>query len=124
VAEARYGFQCRERLLKRRQFLGAYASGQKVHTSTLVVYVSENGCSCHRLGLTVSRKIGKAVTRNRIKRRLRELFRIRKNEIPGSLDIVINVKRAAARASFQVLGRDLERSLAQTGRGMEPWELD
>lgn len=124
VGDAGFGFLRRERLLKRREFLGAYASGEKVHSSTLVVYVCKNRHSCHRLGLTVSRKIGNAVTRNRIKRRLRELFRIRKNEIPGSLDIVINVKRLSATASFQALGRDFDRSLSRKVEGMELWQLD
>lgn len=114
------GFQRPERLRKRRQFLEVYESGRKAHSATLVVYVRENSLSCHRLGLTVSRKIGKAVTRNRIKRRLRELFRLKREEIPGSLDVVINVKRSAARAAFQELRQDLDRSLRRV-LGDEPW---
>ena len=111
--DAGHGFQSHERLRKRRQFLEVYATGRKVHTATLVVYVRENCLSHHRLGLTVSRKIGKAVVRNRIKRRLRELFRVTKNDIPGSLDVVINVKRSAAWATFGQLAQDLDRSLAK-----------
>ena len=123
MAEAGHGFRRSERLCKRRQFLEVYKSGHKIHSGTMVLYARENGLSKHRLGLTVSRKIGKAVARNRIKRRLRELFRLRKEGIPGSLDIVINVKRSAARAPYQVLGRDLDRSLARIS-GSPPWQLD
>lgn len=123
MADAGRDFQRHSRLRKRRQFLEVYESGQKAHTATLVVYVRENGLSCHRLGLTVSRKIGKAVTRNRIKRRLRELFRARREAIPGSLDIVVNVKRPASQATFQELGRDLDRSLSKVLE-LEQWQLD
>ena len=65
-----------------------------------------------RLGVTVPRAIGRAVERNRIKRRLREAFRLGRHEL-GSWDIVLNPRRALLKASFeeiqQSLGKVMER---------------
>jgi ribonuclease P protein component len=65
-----------------------------------------------RLGVTVPRAIGRAVERNRIKRRLREAFRLGRHEI-GGWDIVLNPRRALLKASFeeiqQALGKVMER---------------
>lgn len=92
-----------ERLRKRGDFLGAYSRGEKVHTAHFVLYVADNGGRGPRLGVTVSRRIGKAAVRNRVKRRLREIFRLNKTRIPPHRDLVVNVKRAAASASLRTL---------------------
>jgi ribonuclease P protein component len=59
------------------------------------------------LGLTVPRAIGNAVVRNRIKRRLREAFRMHRAEIGPQWDIVLNPRRAALHASFAELEQAL-----------------
>ena len=60
----------------------------------------ENGRSHHRLGITVSRKVGGAVIRNRIKRLFREIFRRSAGEIPGHFDLVINAKAGSVGVSY------------------------
>jgi ribonuclease P protein component len=66
-----------------------------------------------RLGITVTRKVGGAVVRNRVKRRLREIYR-RWSDQPQlpALDIVIHAKPSAARATFSELATEVERQLA------------
>jgi ribonuclease P protein component len=57
--------------------------------SGLVVYACENDLGYCRLGLSVSRKVGNAVRRNRLRRICREAFRLTKHELPGGLDLVL-----------------------------------
>ena len=76
-----HGFSKAERLRKRKEFLGVYERGDKIQSTYFVLYMLENGRPHHRLGITASRKIGRAVVRNRIKRRLREIFRTNKQAV-------------------------------------------
>jgi ribonuclease P protein component len=62
-----------------------------------------------RLGLTVPRAVGGAVVRNRIKRRLREVFRLHRAKIAPQWDIVLNPRRAALEAEFAQIEREMGR---------------
>jgi ribonuclease P protein component len=68
-----------------------------------------------RLGITVTRKIGNSVHRNRSRRLAREVFRKNKWRVPPGIDIVINVKKDLSEAGFELLEKDflgfLERSM-------------
>lgn len=65
-----------------------------------------------RLGLTVSRRVGNAVVRNRVKRRLREWFREARWELSGTWDIVVIARREAAGLEFRSSCEQLSRMLA------------
>ncbi len=119
-----HGFSKAERLRKRKEFLGVYERGDKIQSTYFVLYMLENGRSHHRLGITASRKIGGAVVRNRIKRRLREIFRTNKQAIFPHCDLVVNAKRSAARARNHQIQEDIlkgilrwKRKAAPPGRG-------
>lgn len=71
-----------------------------------------NGLVQSRLGFVVSRKVGSAVTRNRVKRRLRELFRRLLKESPLCCDIVVVARSTAAEAEFLDLDRTIRRVFA------------
>ena len=105
------GFPQKERLRKRREFLAAYERGAKIPAAHFVLYVLENNLPYHRLGITVSRKIGPSVVRNRIKRQLREVFRKNKHTIAPPCDVVVNAKRSAATASSLKIQEDLLKAL-------------
>jgi ribonuclease P protein component len=64
-----------------------------------------------RLGLSVSKKVGNAVTRNAVRRRLREIFYAASPGIPDDLDIVVSARPAASEATFSELREEFARGL-------------
>lgn len=103
-----------KRLAKRREFVSVYEKGRKLFSRYAVLFFAVNDQSHSRIGITATKKVGKANVRNRLKRWTRETYR-RQREPLGldarSLDIVVNVKPNAAAASFQEFSRDLARGL-------------
>ena len=72
-----------------------------------------------RLGLSVSRRVGNAVTRNVVRRRLREVFHASLDEVPGSWDLVVSARPEAAGAGLDELNQEFARSLrrlAESGK--------
>lgn len=80
------------RLRHKRDFERAYGGRRCRRVGCLVVYVVPNSRDQLRLGLSVGRKVGNAVVRNLVKRRLREAFRTLHQDHPGGSDVVINVQ--------------------------------
>ncbi len=78
-----------ERLRRPSEFQRVYDRRRSAGDEWLIVYVCENGLPHLRLGMSVSRKIGGAVRRNRLRRLYREAFRLTKNELPSGLDLVL-----------------------------------
>ena len=79
----------------------------------MIVYAVENDCRHPRLGLTVSKRVGNAVVRNRWKRRLREIFRQDKSRFGAGHDVVIIVKKGRSHPPFDQLRRDVHRAVAK-----------
>lgn len=102
------------RLAKRREFVRIYESGRKVFSRYAVLFFTPNDQPFSRIGITATKKLGKANVRNRLKRWTREIYR-RQREPLGldvrTVDIVVNVKPNAAEASFADYSRELERVL-------------
>jgi ribonuclease P protein component len=96
-------FSRSDRILHEAEYRSIYNSGIKVHSERFVLFSRENSLQHHRLGITVSRKVGGAVVRNRIKRLFREVFRKCRAEIPHHLDFVVNAKRGCAEAGYDDL---------------------
>ena len=97
------------RLLRRGEFRRVYDEGRRRSAPLCTVFYRSNGLTESRLGLTVPVAVGDAVIRNRVKRRVREAFRLNRDVIPGGWDIVVNPRRDAARVPFPVLVRQLIR---------------
>src|SRR5690554_6187995 len=85
-------FPRRMRLSGLRQFRNVYESGAYKHVGPLILYAAPNQLPYLRLGLSVSRRVGTAVTRHRIKRLLREAFRLSQHDLPGGYDIAVRVR--------------------------------
>ncbi len=87
-----------ERLRHAREYHQVFQSGKKLVSPLFVVYVLPGSGSFSRLGMAVSKRVGKAVVRNRIKRLIRELFRRHKNLLKSPCDVVFVARRQAAGA--------------------------
>ena len=85
----------KERLLNRKDFVNLNRIGKRYPTRNFIVIVKENGLDHSRLGITASKKIGNAVTRNKVKRLIREFYRLHKTYVPKGLDIVVIAKKGA-----------------------------
>ena len=106
-------FPRRERIRRRSEYQRCYREGRRRHGESMILYGMANELEHPRLGITVSRKVGNSVVRHRVKRRLREIYRrwSGRAQLP-SLDLMIHVKPAAARASYATLETELTRLLA------------
>jgi ribonuclease P protein component len=94
------GFPHEVRIVRSSDYRVLYRTGRKIHSERFILFWRENRTGHHRLGITVSRKVGNSVVRNRIKRLLREVFRRSMREIPGQVDIVVNVKASCAKVKY------------------------
>ena len=96
------------RLLRSADFDRTLRSGRRAASEYLAVFVSDNELGRPRVGLAVSRKLGNAVVRNRIKRRLRELVRPLVTRATGGRDVVIVARARASDAEFARLRQEIE----------------
>lgn len=86
-------------LKKNELFLRAYKKGNRVHHRLLVIHFYPNGLGFNRLGIKVGKKIAGAVGRNRIKRLIREAYRLKSAELFAGYDIVVVAKEGASGVS-------------------------
>jgi len=101
------------RLLRRGEFRRVYDEGQRRSASLCTVFLWPNGLPVSRLGITTPARLGKAVQRNRLRRRVREVFRLNRENVPGGWDILVNPREAAGKVSFVTLQRELLRLFPQ-----------
>ena len=106
------------RLTARRQFVYVYDKGRKTRRRSFMVFAHPSDVDVTRLGLTVTKRTGNSVVRNRIKRKLRDAFRRRRMELPGGLDLVINARRSVLDSSAEELERDLVDAVTELHRNI------
>ncbi len=85
-------FRARHRIGHKRDFDAAYRQGVRRVHGALAVYARPNGLPESRLGLSVGKRVGNAVRRGRVKRMLREAFRLIRAEMPAGYDIVVSAR--------------------------------
>ena len=113
------GFPRRYRIVRGAEYRALYDRGRKLHSTSFVLFGRENKLEHHRLGLTVSRKIGGAVVRNRIKRLFREVFRTTRLDIPHHFDFVVNARRDCRELGFEGLRREFTTAALRFARAAE-----
>lgn len=89
---ARATFRPRDRITLANDYRAAFGARLKKARHPLVVFGRPNGLGHARLGLSVGRRVGNAVARNRVKRLLRESFRLSRDDLPQGFDLVVNVR--------------------------------
>ena len=102
------------RIARRADFVRIYETGRKVHSRYAVLFYQPNGLEHSRIGITATKKLGKANVRNRAKRWTREAYR--RERLPlrideAGVDIIVNVKPAITATTFEEYRRDLARAL-------------
>jgi ribonuclease P protein component len=101
------------RLTDSPEFERVYRQGTAYRGKLFSVHAFPNEHGTPRLGLSVSRKVGNAVTRNAVRRRLREVFHSCISGMSEDLDIVVSAKPAAAGATFEELREEFSKSLGR-----------
>lgn len=107
-------FRAKDRLHNSREFSRTWREGQRFHTRNLTVVVAapvSHDQASPRLGVTVSRKVGNAVCRNRLKRRIREFFRVSRKRFARVADMVVIVKPGAATLGHSEFTEELQEAL-------------
>lgn len=89
-----------ERIKKNSHFRYIYNRGRSLSNDILVMYIFRNGKNTNRVGISVSKKIGKSVVRNRIKRLIKESFRRNKHMFKTGYDIIFIARKKAAEANY------------------------
>lgn len=97
------------------EFKRLYHKGNSITAGFLVLYYRKRNQPENRLGITVSRKIGNAVTRNRIRRLIRESYRLKEPSIAKGYDFVFVARARAVHCSFEQINRDMSFLLKKSG---------
>ena len=112
-AKPRFTFPRRARLSGKRQFDDVFAERQRIRLGPITVFWRVNSLNASRLGISISRKVGSAPVRNRIKRLLRESFRLTRQNPARTFDLVIVVHphKPLTLVDYQSLFGDLSKRL-------------
>jgi len=100
--------------VRRAEYDAVYRDARRRSSREFTVFLRPNGLALSRFGWSIKRALGSAVRRNRIRRRLREILRLHRQEIATGWDIVIHPRSSAATAEFSPLAADLLKLLPRT----------
>ena len=103
------------RIRRNADFRRVYRAGKAVPGKFLVLIFKENGVGITRFGFSISKKIGKAVVRNRVKRVLSEICRLHLNEVKEGYDIVFIGRSSVGKGSFKDLEKEFFKLIKKAG---------
>jgi ribonuclease P protein component len=106
------GFPKTARVRRRREYLAIGRTARRRHTAHFVVLSETRRTGSARLGVTVSRKVGGAVTRNYVKRCVRETFRRRLRSLAAGRDLVVIARPGAGDLDFEAIAGELHAAIA------------
>ena len=103
----RHDFPRTARLVRRSEYDAVYREGRRRTSREFAVFLRANGLDESRFGWSIKKALGSAVKRNRIRRRIREIVRLHRQEIAPGWDIVIHPRTSVATAEFEGLTNEL-----------------
>jgi ribonuclease P protein component len=93
--------------VRRSEYDAVYREGRRRTSREFTVFLRPNGLAISRFGWSIKKALGNAVRRNRIRRRLREILRLHRQEIAPGWDVVIHPRNSAATGEFSALAQEL-----------------
>jgi ribonuclease P protein component len=108
------------RLARRAEFEAVYRCGRRRSSASFILFVRPNDRGKSRFGMSVKKALGNAAERNRIRRRVREILRLHREEIASGWDVVIHPNRAAGTLKFVKLEAELLNLLPRRKPSDEP----
>lgn len=96
-------------LKKNDDFRSVYKKGRSKAERFLIIYVMKNGMETNRIGISVSKKVGNSVVRHRVKRLVKECYRLRENMFINGIDIVFLARKGAGSLDFSETEREVMR---------------
>jgi ribonuclease P protein component len=118
------GFPRADRLLRRSEFMRVQQQGRRVHMTHFVLLVLRGASSATRLGVTVGRRVGGSVQRNRVKRLVREVFRLNRRLFPSDCDLVLVARPGADRLDYASVLGELERAQTAIERAVRQLQAE
>lgn len=103
-----YRFPKEQRIRRKADFLRILKKGTKIQSAHFRIALCPNDQPYSRLGVAVGKRVGSAVERNRIKRLVREFFRLHKGFLSPSTDFVVAAKEGAASLSYLEVAEELK----------------
>ncbi len=103
-----FTFAKKERINLPQDFRRVMRFGKRIPTKNFIFFLQENKREGHRLGIVVKKEVGSATFRNRIKRYIREFFRLNKHRLKGSFDIIFLVKKGCLSKCYQEVEEELK----------------
>lgn len=114
--KCRKGLDKKERIHLQRDFQRIYKNGRRLQAPSFTVIMMENDLGFSRVAAVAGKRVGKAVARNRVKRLIREFFRLNKCRLRPSTDYIIIGKEGAERLKYQDVQRQLSFLLQEDSR--------
>ena len=109
TTKGQFKFRKKERITHPQDFRRVMKFGRKFPSKNFILFMEKNESSFHRLGIVVKKEVGPATFRNRIRRYIREFFRLHKYEIKGSFNIILLVRKGCPVDRYRDAEGDLRR---------------
>jgi ribonuclease P protein component len=107
-------------LVRRVEYDAVYREGRRRSSREFAVFLRPNGMELSRFGWSIKKALGNAVKRNRMRRRIREIIRLHRQEIAPGWDIVIHPRSSVATAEFSALEEELMKLMPRTAPAPTP----